>query len=231
MDRKISVILPVWNGEKYLAEAIESVLGQDYPDIELIVIDDGSTDNTQKIIERYRNQILSFAQENRGLGASRNLGIARSSGSYLAFLDHDDRWVNRKLSVQMEAMLASDAQDPLIFSHVQQFICPSLSEEEKKRLSVNLSILPAYFAGTLLMSKKRFHQIGPFVEQKQLGEFVEWYLRALELKIPIQMLKDLTLHRRVHAHNMGRQKELYQRTDYLRILKASLDRRRAHELL
>lgn len=231
MDRKISVILPVWNGEKYLAEAIESVLAQDYPEKELIVIDDGSTDHTAKVIERYKKQIVSLYQENRGLGASRNLGIAHASGAYLAFLDHDDLWVKGKLSVQMEAMVAADEQDPLIFSHVQQFICPSLGEEERKKISVNLSILPAYFAGTLLMSKKRFHQIGPFVEQKQLGEFVDWYLRALELKIPIQMLKDLTLQRRVHTHNMGRQKDLYQRTDYLRILKASLDRRRSHELL
>jgi glycosyltransferase involved in cell wall biosynthesis len=222
---KISVIIPVWNGEKYLAESIESALSQDYPNKEILVVNDGSTDGTQAIIDRFGTKVRSLFQPNRGLGAARNLGIRASTGAYLAFLDHDDIWTKSKLRMQMDQM---DASDPLVFSHVKQFLCPSLSEEERSKLVVNQEELPSHFAGNLFISKQRFLQIGFFFEKKTVGEFVDWYLRALDAKVPIVMLPHLCLHRRVHQNNMGRQKELYGRTEYLKILKNSLDRRRSY---
>lgn len=227
MDKKVSLIIPVWNGENYLAEAIESALQQDYPNKEVIVVDDGSTDGTQNVIETFKSRILSLKQKNKGLGASRNTGIRASQGEYLAFLDHDDLWERTKISAQMKAMDEFGSLDPLIFSEVKQFICPRLSEEERKKISVNESNLPGYFAGTLLISRSRFEQIGFFLEEKLLGEFVDWYLRATEKNIPMITLNEITLYRRVHQHNMGRQKEQYSRTDYLKILKNSLTRRRS----
>lgn len=221
----ICVIIPVWNGENYLSEAIHSALNQDYEEKEIIVVNDGSTDRTKEIIQSFGVKIRSIDQENKGLGASRNAAIRLSRGEYLAFLDHDDLWHPKKLSTQMKAMQEA-RNDPLIFSNVQQFICPSLTEEERKKVAVDSTIRPAPLAGTLLISRKRFDQIGPFLEErKQLGEFIEWYLRASEMKIPILMLNEMALYRRVHDDNMGR-RELNRRSDYLKILKASLDRRR-----
>lgn len=222
---KISVIIAVWNGQNYLKEAIESALAQDYENKEIIVVNDGSSDSTQTIIDRFGSQIRSFTQPNRGLGAARNTGVRASTGSYLTFLDHDDLWEKTKLSSQIKQI---NSRDPLVFSYVQQFICPSLSPKERQKLNVNEEILPSYFAGNLLISKQRFLQIGFFFEKKIVGEFVDWYLRALEAKVPIIMLPELTLYRRVHSNNMGRQKNLYQSTEYLKILKNSLDRRRSH---
>jgi glycosyltransferase involved in cell wall biosynthesis len=221
---KVSVILPVYNGEKYLKQAIESVLKQDYPNKELIVVDDGSTDSTYEIILHFGSKIRSIRQPNRGLGAARNKGISIATGEYFAFLDHDDLWEPSKLTCQMQKV---STEDPLIFGHVKQFICPSITEEEKQKLIVNEEILPAYFAGTLLVSKKRLLQIGPFFEKNTVGEFVDWYARALETKVPIIVLPELVLHRRIHQNNMGRQKDVYNRTEYLKILKESLDRRRS----
>lgn len=224
--KMISVIIPVWNGEKYLRESIESALSQDYPDKEVIVVNDGSTDRTQEVIEQFGGRIRTLTQENKGLGASRNAAIQIATGEYLAFLDHDDRWASSKLTLQMRAMLASE-EDPLIFSYTKQFICPTMTEEESQKVIVNQDALPGYIAGTLLISQKRFHQIGRFLEEKkQLGEFIEWYLRALEQKAPILMLDEVTLYRRIHQDNMGR-RDLSRRGDYLKILKSSLDRRRA----
>jgi glycosyltransferase involved in cell wall biosynthesis len=225
MNPKITIIIPVWNGEKYVEQAIASVLQQDYDNKEVIVVNDGSTDGTEKIIQRFGKQISSLPQENRGLGASRNAAIQIATGSYLAFLDHDDLWTPSKLTEQMAALLAS-GQDPLVFSHVEQFLCPTLSAEEAKRIAIPQTILPGHIAGTLLISKSRFAQIGPFLEEKKLlGEFIEWYLRAVEKKIPILLLDTVAHHRRVHQDNMGR-RNLSRRGDYLRILKAGLDRRR-----
>lgn len=224
MDSRISVIIAVWNGEKYLRKAIESALEQDYPNIEMIVVNDGSTDGTQQVIDAFGSRIRSLHQENRGLGAARNRGIEASTGNYIAFLDHDDYWEKGKLSLQIKQWRLE--QDPLVFSFVKQFICSSLEEEEKRKLSVNEIPMPGYIAGTLLISKKRFYEVGPFIEEKEVGEFIDWFLRAKERQLPIAIIPEITLYRRVHQNNMGRQKELYKQTHYLKILKASLDRRR-----
>ena len=88
----ISVIIPAYNYAEYLPQAIESVLAQDYPQFEVIVVDDGSTDATPDIIRRYGNKIRSIHQENQGLSAARNTGIQAAKHPYLAFLDADDMW-------------------------------------------------------------------------------------------------------------------------------------------
>lgn len=222
---KVSIIIAVWNGENYLKEAIESALEQDYTNKEVIVINDGSTDSTQQIIDSFATKIRSLYQSNQGLGAARNAGIRMAMGDYLAFLDHDDLWDKTKLTTQMEKM---DETDPLIFTHIKQFMCPSLNKEERSKINVDETPSPAHFAGNLLISKKRFFQIGPFLERKTVGEFIDWYARALQAKVPIVILPQITLYRRVHNHNMGRQKDLYDQKDYLKILKNNLDRRRSH---
>lgn len=226
MNPTVSVILPVYNGEKYVAEAIESILNQDYDSLEVIVVDDGSTDGTGEVLQRFVGRIRILQQKNRGLGASRNAAIRISQGDYFAFLDHDDFWMKNKIRRQMEILLAQKEIDPLLFTHVKQFLCPTLSPEEKNKIWIDETEQPGYFAGTLLISRKRFEEIGYFLEEKVLGEFVDWYLRATEKKIPMQVLSETMLYRRVHQQNMGRQKEQYNRRDYLKIIKASLARRR-----
>lgn len=223
--KKVSVIIAVYNGEKYLKDAIENALAQDYPHKEIIVVNDGSTDSSQKIIDQFGSRIRSIFQKNQGLGSARNTGIRAATGSYFSFLDHDDLWGGKKLSSQIKEM---DDTDPLVFSYVQQFVCPSLSSEEKEKLQINKEILPSYFAGNLLISKKRFFQVGFFFERNTVGEFIDWYARAIDAKVPMVMVPQLLLYRRIHNHNMGRQKTFYHRNEYLKILKKSLDRRRSH---
>ena len=221
----VSVIIPVFNGEKYLKEAIESVLAQDYPRKEIIVVNDGSTDNTTNIMKSFFPNLRYVEQSNQGLGASRNMGVKNALGTHLAFLDHDDLWAPTKLTEQVKAWKQAD-NDPLIFGSVQQFICSQLTQEEKARLAVNETVLPGYIASTLLLSKKRFLEVGEFMTQNKVGEFLDWYMRALAKNIPMQLLSSLCLKRRVHDNNMGRQRDLYKRTDYLHVLKANLNRRR-----
>lgn len=98
----VSAVLPTYNRAWTLKDAIDSVLNQDYPNIELIVIDDGSTDNTQELLCSYKNQITVLMQENKGVSAARNAGIKKSNGSFIALLDSDDAWDKRKISCQIE---------------------------------------------------------------------------------------------------------------------------------
>jgi glycosyltransferase involved in cell wall biosynthesis len=99
---QVSVIIPTYNRGWILKEAIDSVLTQDYKDFELIVVDDGSTDNTSEILASYGNGIRVLFQENKGVSAARNRGIAEASGQFIAFIDSDDLWLPQKLSTQVE---------------------------------------------------------------------------------------------------------------------------------
>jgi glycosyltransferase involved in cell wall biosynthesis len=100
----ISVVIPSYNSAAYLPEAIDSVLGQTVPPLEVIVVNDGSTDETARILQQYEERIVSISQENRGLSAARNRGIAAASGDWIAFLDADDIWLPEKLEKQVRCL-------------------------------------------------------------------------------------------------------------------------------
>lgn len=222
----VSIIIPTYNGVNYLENALQSALSQTYSNTEIIVINDGSTDQTQSIINKYKNKIISYYQPNKGLGASRNQGVILARGDYISFLDCDDLWVKNKLSLQM-IEIEKSFLDPAIFGFVEQFHCPTLSDNEKNKLSISNDILPGIHAGTLLLSKKRFLEVGFFKETKQVGEFLDWYFKLLNKNIPITVIDKILMLRRIHRNNMGLQKELYSRQAYLAIIKENLDLKRS----
>jgi len=98
---RVSVIIPTYNRSRMLKEAIDSVLSQDYPHFELVVVDDGSTDATAELLQAYGQDLVVIRQPNRGVSAARNAGIAAASGRYIAFLDSDDLWLPQKLTRQV----------------------------------------------------------------------------------------------------------------------------------
>jgi glycosyltransferase involved in cell wall biosynthesis len=105
---KVSVIIPNYNYSQYLREAIDSVLAQTYPEIEIIVVDDGSTDGSREVLESYGQRISVIFQKNAGVSAARNNGVSQSCGEYIAFLDADDAWFPAKIERQVK-MFESDA--------------------------------------------------------------------------------------------------------------------------
>lgn len=102
---KVSVVIPVYNKEAFISNSVSSVLNQDYEDLEVIIVDDGSTDNSIGVLDAFTDQrIRIFTQTNRGAAAARNLGIAKASGDWVAFLDADDEWLPTKLSEQVTTL-------------------------------------------------------------------------------------------------------------------------------
>jgi GT2 family glycosyltransferase len=99
---RVSVIIPTYNRAWIIKEAVDSVLVQDYKDFELIVVDDGSTDNTSDVLAPYGEDVRVLFQENKGVSAARNRGVTEASGRFVAFLDSDDLWLPKKLSIQVE---------------------------------------------------------------------------------------------------------------------------------
>jgi len=96
MKRTVSVVIPTYDHERFLTEAIESALGQTLPPSEVIVVDDGSSDGTQAVLDRYPDRVIAIHQRNQGVSAARNHGTMVASGDLLAFLDADDVWLPRK---------------------------------------------------------------------------------------------------------------------------------------
>ena len=220
---EISVIIPVHNGEKYLAEAIQSILDQNYESIEILVIDNASTDGTARIARKFAT-IRYFFLEEKGLANALNRGVHESRGALLSFLDADDLWRPNKLGLQLEAF-DRDPEVDMIFGHVEQFISPELDSPEKERLSIRTRKLPGYCKGSMLIKKERFWCVGLFDKSSGNADFIDWYLRAQEQNLQSVMLPDVLTMRRIHRNNMGYTNP-NSRKEYVQVLKRALDRRR-----
>ena len=220
----ISIIIPVYNGAQYLAPCIESVLAQTYHDFELILIDDGSTDNTASVAEQYSDLLHYEFQKNSGAGAARNRGVHLAQGSFLAFIDADDLWVPEKLSAQM-AVFTSDPTVEMVYGHVKQFVSPELTTDRKRPINQIVEVMPGYHVGTLLIKRDAFHRVGKFEDHFELAEFLDWYSRGIDLGLKSHMLPDIVMKRRIHESNQGIYKRQH-RSEYVRFVKTVLDRRR-----
>lgn len=222
----ISCVVPVFNGESYLAEALESILKQSYRPLEIIVADDGSTDGTRAVVARYGTQVRYLWQPNSGPAAARNLGLSAARGEFVAFLDADDLWHPEKLERQMARFAARPELD-LCVAHVQNFWIPELREEEERFRNHRVSRpLPGYVTATLLARHSLFNAVGPFNATLNHGDSTDWFLRAAEHGAIIELLPDVLSYRRLHQANRSRLLASNSRDAYLKIVKAVLDRRR-----
>jgi glycosyltransferase involved in cell wall biosynthesis len=224
----VSVVIPVFNGAMYLSEAIESVLSQACAHLEIIVVDDGSTDDTLAIARSYAN-ITSVAQPHRGLPATLNCGVDRARGAYFAFLDADDVWVEGKLTYQLDAFQNHPDID-MVFGLLEEFLSPEISNSLSKNYRIKQGSIPGYFKGCLLVKRTSFFRVGYFNTDVAVGEFIEWYKRSLEGGLKSVVVPKVLMRRRVHANNMGT-REKSRRKDYVRILKKALDRQRNKDLM
>jgi glycosyltransferase involved in cell wall biosynthesis len=217
-EHSIATIIPAYNCERYLAEAIESVLAQNYRPLEIIVIDDGSTDDTAKIAKRFEPAVQYCFQGNGGIGSARNRGIELAHSDFIAFLDADDLWPEGKLEHQMLAF-HDNREIEAVFGLVQQF------EQSSGGTTDVGALMTGQLASSMLIRRESFDRVGPFRTDIKLGEFVDWYMRASEKGLRSRMLAEVVLRRRIHDSNIGlRHRD--SSSDYVRLLKNALDRRR-----
>ena len=218
----VSVIIPVYNGELYLKEALDSVFSQTYRPIEVIVIDDGSTDKTRDIALQYADKITYIYQQNGGVASARNRGIEASHGEYLSLLDADDLWIETKLQEQMDQFQQNPELD-FSLGKIVHFFSPHISAEMRSRFQEPQSYAPL----TFLAKRESFYQVGLFnTSYGNLGELIEWWVRAKKIGAHVGFLDRPLLHRRIHGENLTwKQKELHRQ--YLRLLRNSLQERGA----
>lgn len=217
----VSVIIPTFNCARYLPEAIASAVGQ-HPSIEVIVVDDGSSDDTADVVRR--GPAVTFLQQaHAGASAARNRGVATASGEFLSFLDADDVFAPGRISTQLAHLTAADGPD-LSFGIVEEFVSPDLPPAEQARFQPR-GRMRGRVAGAMLVRRSVFNRVGPFSPVWRVGEFSDWYLRAGEAVLRSADIPEVVLRRRLHGSNISvRQRDA--RTDFARIMKESLDRRR-----
>jgi glycosyltransferase involved in cell wall biosynthesis len=226
METLISCIIAVYNGERFIKEALDSILEQSYPSLEVIVVDDGSTDKTRDLVTGYGARVVYVWQENSGPGAARNRGLDSATGEFVAFLDADDLWHPEKLMIQM-SRFEERPELELCVAHAQNFWAQELEEEQEQFEGHRLSKpTPCYLTQAILARKNLFDKLGYFNTRFRHVHDSEWFVRASDQGIVTELLPDVLVYRRLHKDNRSRNMADASRDEYLELMKASIDRKR-----
>jgi len=225
MEPSVSVVIPAYNAAAYLPAALASVFEQRGAELDVLVIDDGSTDATVEVARRHAPRVRVLGQAHRGIGAARNAGVAAAVGQFVAYLDADDLWPEGRLKVLLDSLDAAPSAG-LAAGRLRCFVSPELGAQERRRIQVPRGELSgAGMAGASLIRRSAIDRVGPFDERLRVGEMVDWYLRARDAGIEQVLIERVVLLRRIHATNQGR-RHADARADYLRTVRAALARRK-----
>ncbi len=221
----VSVIVPVYNGAAFVAEAIESVLAQDHAAIEIIAVDDGSIDDSARILAGVpRVQVIH--QPNAGVTRARNVGIEASRGELVAFIDQDDRWRPGKLARQVRALNEAPAAGYSL-GHINLFVEPGSAMPSwmgARGWMVGTERV-GYMPGTMVVRRSVFDRLGLFDERFQIGSDADWLIRARDAGIEAVVVPEVVLDKRIHSNNLSGHPS--GSVDMLSILAESIRRRRA----
>jgi glycosyltransferase involved in cell wall biosynthesis len=231
----VSVIMPCFNGEKFISEAIESVINQTYKNWELIIIDDSSTDNSKKIIKQYytADKRIHYIQnkKNKGIPSTRNTGIKISNGEYIAFLDQDDLWMKDKLDLFIREFNRYDIKVGIIFSDIEIVFADNIISRNYKKVNYykiqklsKRDFIKELFMrnfikspSQVVLSKECFNKLGLLDERLHGGDDYDFWLRAAGefnfkyLDIPLTKY-------RFHRENTSKKIRYYLEEDFMTII-------------
>ncbi|MGB5634791.1 MAG: glycosyltransferase family A protein [Waterburya sp.] len=207
---KVSIIIPVYNGDRYLAAAIDSILAQTYQDLEIIVVDDGSTDDSSQIAQQYGKVVQYLSQTNQGVAASRNLGLATARGDYIAFLDQDDVFLSHKLSSQVSCleqddnlgMVNSGWQITNQGGEVKAAVQPW--QQIPHLNSANLIIWKPVFLGAMLFRRSWLERLTGFDTNLEQTPDVDLVMRLAMIGCPAAWVEQTTVQYRQHQANASK---------------------------
>ena len=223
---QISVIIPIHNDSLYIQAAITSVLSQGVENLEILIIDDGSTDDFEEKIKCFNDPCIRLIkQNNSGAAVARNNGVKNARGEFLAFLDADDIWAPNKLKLQLEVLINHEDVN-MVFGQVKEFYDSSILGLDD--LQKNVKTFVGYSPIALLVSKSDFLRVGDFQSKWKVAEFIDWYDRAKYVGLTEIILPDVLAFRRIHSGNIDRLKRPDAK-QYVAVLKEALDRKRSQQ--
>jgi glycosyltransferase involved in cell wall biosynthesis len=222
MNPLVSVVMPAFNAERYIAESVDSVLSQTFQDFEIIIVDDGSTDKTIEIVGKYGSRVKVISQENSGPSRARNTGIMSAAGRYIAFLDSDDLWTEDKLEVQvgfMESnpridMVVADMmmfqEDATIFDsyfdsiRIKGFYDTLISEQRELQDAFSMLLQCNFIpTGTVLLRKECLEKSGLFDEKISTVEDLDLWIR-ISIFSKIGVIPKVLKKKRSHMENISK---------------------------
>jgi glycosyltransferase involved in cell wall biosynthesis len=228
MPISVSCVIPVFNGERFLAEALDSVFAQTHQPAEVIVVDDGSTDDTAGVTARYAERIVCLRQDNAGPAAARNRGVAAANCEFIAFQDADDRWDPGKLALQA-ARFAARPELEVSITHIRNFWEPELQREQEAMQEHALAkpALAGYTLQTMLARRSALARVGAFNQALRFGEDTDWFIRARDENIVLELMPEVLVYRRFHLDNLTRRVQVAAVNEGLvDLVRGSLQRRR-----
>jgi glycosyltransferase involved in cell wall biosynthesis len=213
----VSVVIPTYNQAAFLRDCIDSVLGQSYPAIELVVVDDGSTDGTRDVLASYRERIVTFSQENHGAAHALNAGIRASRGDYVCWLSSDDAFTPDKIATQVAAFLA-DPSLGLSFMGFDTVDADGTFKADRSDirwrhpdLFVSVFWANPINGSTVMMPRRVIDEIGPFDETLRADVDAEMWFRVLA-RYHAAHVPGIHLHYRVHANALSADTTLMRRS-------------------
>lgn len=218
----LSVVMPLYNAEPYVGIAIESVLANADGLLELVVVDDGSTDNGLAVARSYDGPVRVFEQENAGPSAARNRAIAEAQGDVFGFLDADDIWTATAPDPR-RPHLAAGAD--VVVGRIQPFVQPDLdgpmhNVSEEPMFSVQL--------GGLLITREALASVGPFKEELIHGEDLDLVLRIRESDLNMKLIDDVTMTYRMRHGSLTRDRDS-SRAAFMQVFRDSIERRKGNQ--
>lgn len=216
----ISIIIPFFNAERFIACALDSITRQDYPNLQIILIDDGSTDSSQNIIKDHllKTEQIKLAKRS-GPAAARNAGLRVAKGEFIAFLDADDYWTDNHLGRSVERLLNNPT-----FHIVKNLTQPFYEDQSGNKVFGKKELLP-FLLGSSLYRRNIFNTVGVFSEDLFQASDADFYLRTVEAEIAMEQTDQLSLFYRRHPDSLTTDKENAIR-GRIAFLKKKIDRER-----
>lgn len=220
----VSVIIAAYNAAGFITDALGSIQSQQHEPLEIIVVDDGSTDATAVTVASFSDTVRYTYQPNAGPPAARNRGLEIAQGEVVCFLDADDMWTADKLRVQL-SLLAAEPELDIVLGH-SRYVRATEGEGGNKTLEFHPDSWPILSLGAAAIRARAFERIGRFDEQMRYDDDVDWYLRAREAGLAFRIHPEVVKLYRRHSGNATNHRDMDQHF-FLKALKQSLDRRRS----
>ncbi|WP_415183174.1 glycosyltransferase family A protein [Phaeovulum sp.] len=216
---RYAVAIPAFNAAQTIHETLASIVNQTIAPVEIVVVDDGSSDNTTDIVEQFGHGVRLIRQANAGCGAATTAAINATSAPIMATVDADDLWVRDKLERQL-ASLNGFGADTLSFTRMRQF-----RHEDPERGSGRVQ--DGWGRSTLVMHRSSFEKVGPIIDPPgNCGDMVDWIGRARQIGLRTHMLPQVLALRRIISSSMTFNLNNDQRRAYLAVARASMLRQR-----
>jgi glycosyltransferase involved in cell wall biosynthesis len=219
----ISVIVPAYQRENHIGASLSSIVAQDYRPLEIIVVDDGSTDGTAAVAQSYPHVTYVF-QANQGPPCARNTGLTNCNGALIAFLDADDLWPPDKLEKQFD-YLTRHPEVACVLGRMKNFLDEDIELPNWVGQEAMSDDSDALSLGAGLIRREVFDRVGGFDSSCWYGDDLDWFIRLREAGLKMAVMDEILLLRRIHSSNISRNQQALAK-QYLRIIKAHIDRKR-----